>query len=86
MPKWRPLGPLPACFAYLCVGLDTCQPCRGHQDLGWPETPFPEPLLPPKQNQPGGSPTASRAPLALSLTLGNLSGSPGCLGITFCNL
>ena len=47
------------------------------EGLGHLEAPVPRAPTTPNRNQP---------PLALLLTLGNLSGSPGCLGITFCNL
>lgn len=62
------------------------RPLSQAQDSGRLEAPFPEHPLPPDRNRRGGGPTPSRVPRALPLTLGNLSGSPGCLGITFCNL
>lgn len=63
--------PLPARAAPTPVGR------AAGEGLGRLEAPLPKAPTTPNRNQP---------PLALLLTLGNLSGSPGCLGITFCNL
>lgn len=56
------------------------------QGLGCLPFAFPEYPASLNQKQSGSDPSLCGVSCALVLTLGNLSGSPGCLGITFCNL